>query len=79
MAVSIEYPVSKQCKQRTRRPGPSWSNLTTALVNVPLNFQKLISQLCQYFLLKKCEKVQKLLPIFSTKRFSIFGYKVVKH
>ena len=38
-------------------PGPGCSKLTTTLVNVSLNFQKLISQICQYFLLKKCEKL----------------------
>ena len=37
--------------------GPGCSELTTSLVNVSLNFQKLISQICQYFLLKKCEKL----------------------
>ena len=37
--------------------GPSCSKLTTSLVNVSLIFQKLISQICQYFLLKKCEKL----------------------
>ena len=36
--------------------GPSCSKLTTLLVKVSLNFQTLISQICQYFLLKKCEK-----------------------
>ena len=30
--------------------GPGCSKLTTLLVNVSLNFQKLISQICQYFL-----------------------------
>ena len=40
--------------------GPGCSKLATLLVNVSLNFHKLISQICQYFLLKKCEK-QKLL------------------
>ena len=35
--------------------GPGCSKLTMSLVNVPLNFQELISQICQYFLLKKCE------------------------
>ena len=35
--------------------GPGCSKLTTSLVNVSLNFQELISQICQYFLLKKCE------------------------
>ena len=39
-----------------RRTGPGCSKLTMSLVNVSLNFQKLISQICQYFLLKKCEK-----------------------
>ena len=47
-------------------PGPNCSKLTTSLVNETLNFRKLISQICQYFLLK-------------TQNFSIFGYKVVKH
>ena len=50
-----------------------------SLVNVSLNFQKLISQIGQYFLLKKCEKLAKASLIFSTKNFSVFGYKVVKH
>ena len=31
-----------------RVPGPDCSKLTTSLVNVSLNFQKLISQICQY-------------------------------
>ena len=39
------------------RSGPSCSKLTTSLVNVSLNFQTLISEICQYFLLKKCEKL----------------------
>ena len=39
------------------RTGPGRSKLTTSLVNVSLNFQKLISQICQYFLLKKCEQL----------------------
>ena len=56
--------------------GPGCSKLTTSLVNVSLNFQNLISQICQYFLLKKCEK---LLSFFSTKNISVFGYKAVKH
>ena len=38
-------------------PGPGCSKLTTSLVNVSLKFQTLISQICQYFLLKKCEKL----------------------
>ena len=39
------------------RTGPSFSKLTTSLVNVSLKFQTLISQMYQYFLLKKCEKL----------------------
>ena len=34
-------------------PGPGCSNLTTSLVNVSLKFQTLISEIWQYFLLKK--------------------------
>ena len=49
-------------------PGPGCSKLTTSLVNVSLNFQKLISQIYQYFLLKKCEK---LLSFFQQK-ISVF-------
>ena len=51
-----------------RISGPGCSKLTTSLVNVSLNFQKLISQICQYFLLKKCERLLHSL-IFSTKKF----------
>ena len=57
--------------------GPGCSKLTMSLVNVSLKFQMLISQICQYFLLKKCEKKTSL--IFSTKNISVFCYKVVKH
>ena len=64
-------------------PGPGCSKLTTSLVNEALKFQTLISQICQYFLLKNCEKLlqcsAKASLIFSTKNFSVFGYKVVKH
>ena len=68
--------------QYHKNPGPGCSKLTTSLVNVSLNFQKLMSQICQYFLLEKCEKLlqcsAKASFIFSTKNFSVFGYKVVK-
>ena len=66
----IEIPVHKWCEQRLSkkvyykrgickqaRPGPGCSKLTTSLVNETLKFQMLISQICQYFLLKKCEKL----------------------
>ena len=32
-------------------------NLTMSLVNILLKFQMLIPEVCQYFLLKKCEKL----------------------
>ena len=45
------------CGRLVRGPGPGCSKLTTSLVNVPLKFQTLISEICHYFLLKKCEKL----------------------
>ena len=48
------------------RSGPGCSKLTTSLVNEPLKFQMLISQIGQYFLLKKCEK------LLQCKSFSYF-------
>ena len=62
--------------------GPGCSKLTTSLVNVSLNLQTLISQICQFFFVEKMWEafaMQKLLSFFSTKNFSVFGYKVVKH
>ena len=38
-------------------PGPSCSKLTMLLVNVSLKFERLISQICQNFVLKKFEKL----------------------
>ena len=63
------------------RYGAGCSKLTTALVNVSLKFQMLISQIRQYFLLKNVRSFcsAKASLIFSTKNFSVFGYKVVKH
>ena len=57
-----------------KRSGPGCSKLTTSLVNVSLNFQKLISQICQYFLLKKCEKLLhcKSFYHFFNKKFQCF-------
>ena len=57
------------------RSGPGCSKLTTSLVNVSLDFEKLISQICQYFLLKKCEK---LLQPFSLFQQKISVYLVIK-
>ena len=62
-------------------PGPSCSKLTMSLVNVSLNFQKLSSQICQYFLLKKCEKLLhcKSFSHFFNKNFSVLDSKAIKH
>ena len=61
--------------------GPNCSKLTTSLVNVSLTFQTLISEIRQYFLLKKCEKLLqcKSFSHFLNKNISVFSYKVVKH
>ena len=39
------------------KTGPGCSKLTTSLVNVSLKIQTLISDICEYFLSKKCEKL----------------------
>ena len=44
--------------------GPSCSKLMTMLVNVLLKFQTLISNICQNFLLKKCEKLLQCISFF---------------
>ena len=59
-----------------KKLGPSCSKLTTSLVNVSLKFQTLLSEISQYFFVEKCEK---LFSYFFNKKFSVFGYKVVKH
>ena len=63
--------------------GPGCSKLTTLLATVSLKFGTLISEICQYILLKKCEKLLqcKTFSHFSTKTISVnvLGYKVVKH
>ena len=60
----------------SKRSGPGCSKLTTSLVNVSFKFQTLISNICQYFLLKKCMKLlQKLLSFFQQK---ISVYLVIK-
>ena len=51
---------------------PRCSKLTTSLVNVSLKFQTLISEICQYFFMKKCEN---LLSFFQQK---ISVYLVIK-
>ena len=61
----------------------TWARLfkTNDVVNILLNFETLISQICQYFLLKNVRSFcsAKASLIFSTKNISVFGYKVVKH
>ena len=55
-----------QARFESRQPAlnqQSWvscSKLTTSLVKVSLNFQTFISQIRQYFLLQKCEKLLNL-------------------
>ena len=74
--VRTELRPSIQCSaQFYYTSGPGCSKLTTSLVNETLKFQTLISQICQYILLKKWEASLN----FSTKNFSVFCYKVVKH
>ena len=54
--------------------GPGCSKLTMSLVNVLLKFQTLISQICPYFLLKKCEKLLqcKSFSHFVNKKYQCF-------
>ena len=54
------------CHFFTLSTEPGWSKLKTLLVNVSLKFQMLISEMCQYFLLKKCVK------LLQSKSFSHF-------
>ena len=64
--------------QIQKTSGPGCSKLMTSLVNVSLKFLTLISEICQYFLSKKCEKafaVQKLFSFFQQK---ISVYLVIK-
>ena len=79
--VPVPFLIRIASSPRCSQSGPVCSKLTTSLVNVSLNFQKLISQIGQYFLLKKCEELLQCIAtlIFSIKNFSVFGYKVVKH
>ena len=48
--------------------GPGCSKLRTLLVNISLNFQKLISQICQYFLLKNVRSFCKSFSHFFIKK-----------
>ena len=76
MATSVDPGQTAQ-----EQSGPGCSKLTTSLSNVSLKFQTLISNICQYFLLKNVRSlcIAKASLIFSTKNISDFRYKVVKH
>ena len=70
--VGLSEPKTSQFLAIFYTSGPGCSKLTTSLVNVSLKFQKLISQIHQYFLLKK---KQKHLSFFQQK---ISVYLVIK-
>ena len=59
----------------SKSSGPGCSNLSTLSVKVLLKFQMVISEICQYFLLKKCEKLLQCKNFFhfSTKNISVLG------
>ena len=62
----------------TQTASPGCSELTMSLVNVPLKFQMLISEMCQYFFVEKmfeAFEVQKL-PSFFQQKISV--YLVIK-
>ena len=65
-------PVPRKYSYLFKRPGPGCSKLTTSLVNMSLKFQKLISQISRYFLLKKCVK------LLHCKSFSHFFNKKIQ-
>ena len=63
------------------KSGASCPKLMTSLVNISFKFQMLISEIHQYFLLKKCEKLlqcksAKASLIFSNKNSRVFGYSL---
>ena len=64
--VRFPPPAGREHEIATCTSGPGCSKLTMSLVNVSLKFQTLISNICQYFLLKKCEK------LLQCKSFSYF-------
>ena len=66
------------CLTSEARPGPGCSKLTTSLVNVWLKFQTVISQIRQYFLLKKCEKLLQCKSFSHFFRQKISVYLLIK-
>ena len=67
----------KDYNTKLDQAGPGCSKLSTSLVNVSLNFQKFISQICQHFLLKKCVKLLHCKSFFFFKQKSSV-YLVIK-
>ena len=82
-STSIQWVKSRPHSGRAchlgKQSGSGCSNLTTLLANVSLKFQTSKTEICQYFLSKKCEKLlqgrQKLLSFFQQK---ISVYLVIK-
>ena len=61
------------CSENVKRlVDNSCSKLTTSLVNFSLKFSTLISHICQYFLLKKCEKLLQKLLLFFQQKISVY-------
>ena len=69
VTVTCSHHITVKLYMLLCKAGPGCSKLMTSLVNVSLKFQTLISNICQYFLLKKASL------IFSTK---ILVYLVIK-
>ena len=65
----------------TEKSGLGCSILMMSLVNVSLKFKMLISDIRQYFLLKKCEKLLQCKSFFHlfNKNISVCSCKVFKH
>ena len=61
--------------QMFKTTAPGCSKLRMLLVNISLKFQMLISNTCQYFLLKKCEKLLhcKSFSHFFNKKYQCIG------
>ena len=71
LSIALRGP-TRNLKCNRNISGPCCSKLTTSLVNVSLKFQTLISEICHYFLLKKCEK------LLHCKSFSHFFNKKIQ-
>ena len=76
-AIILYHQIFGHDQFEQKKAGPGCSKLTMWLVENVLKFQTLISEISQYFFVEKLEKQKPL--IFSTKNFSVLGYKFVKH